>query len=238
MSDIEKFKKENMAPVPPVNTYKVVAPKALLAENSFKKTSYPTESLRKRIGTSALDSFNEVATSANAIKSASVPADALTNMAKSVSGFAKLAKSVNKLVVENQTQLNKPFEPILRKSDTFNNISNLQILSPQSEMLQELKSLNEQTERNIEISSQTSEALVRASEINEQTLAALIDLNKKIDTSNQAALESSQQAKVWRDEDLISSKKSLRIGIATLIATVAGIIIGGLITVATQFLIN
>ncbi len=64
----------------------------------------------------------------------------------------------------------------------------------------------------------------------------MADMNDRIDSQHQEQVEHQQKVEAWHEEDSKSSKFSNRIGIATLIATIAGIFVGGAITIGVQLL--
>ena len=102
-------------------------------------------------------------------------------------------------------------------------------------------------QNDLEISDETLEYLRNPTTPEGAKLDALIDLmsntmrsleetNTRLDVQHQEHIENQQKAEVWRKEDLKSNKFSNRMGIATLIATIAGIFVGGAITIGVQLL--
>lgn len=221
MSDIDRFKKENKIFIPSANAYKVVSPESFLTTNAYKKVFYPTKRLQKSIQVSGYDSIRDAVRIASSVKQSFQKNDMLlTNMAKSVSSFSAIAQNLGKSVLEQKKSFFPDSEPLL-KDPSF---------CASSITAQQLRDIRESVNQNSDFMTDVSDALNRAAKINEKTLAALIDLNEKMAISNQAALETSQQAKAWHEEDSKSSKSESRknwlnlfLVAATLIATIYSI---------------
>ena len=115
-------------------------------------------------------------------------------------------------------------------------------IDDQKNLLDSLTHLND-----LEMSDETLEFLRNPSTPDSARLDVLIDLmtdtkksiedtNKKLDAYHAEQVQNQQQVEAWHEDDVQYSKFSKRIGVATLIASIAGIIIGGAITIGIQFL--
>ncbi len=102
-------------------------------------------------------------------------------------------------------------------------------------------------QNDLEMSDETLEYLRDPTTPEAAKLDALIDLmantmrsveetNKRLDVQHQEQVEHQQKVEAWHEDDSKSNKFSNSIGIATLIATIAGIFIGGAITIGVQLL--
>lgn len=77
------------------------------------------------------------------------------------------------------------------------------------------------------------------------TKKSIDDTNKKLDAYHAEQVQNQQQVEAWHvedskrhEEESKNSAFSNKIGLATLIATIAGIFIGGAITIGIQFLVG
>lgn len=226
MSDTERFKNKNGVPTSLANAHKVAPASSLLASNTFKQSLYSIKRLRH----DCCDSIRLTSKIINPIKPSSRIDDILANMTGTVSSFAASVNAVNDSIAANKAHMNKLFEPASAKEVAANTALDASVFSYEARMLGELKAIKNETERNAEISSNTSTALIEAAEFNKETLAALIQINEELKALNQLNADSALQAKSWNDNNTKFSKSESRkswfnllLVAATFVATVYSI---------------
>lgn len=193
------------------DSFKVSVPKSSLKSAAFKTANFNVRRFRN-----AIDPPGGVSSTARAMRK--------MYMSDTARALIKIENSNNQNIQAANKVASLYFNAPARESTAIDHLVNDDTFASHHAPNDSSKELIALVQSSLETQSQIAKVLER--------------LHNQQEQANQIAIESAQRAESWHSEDSLFSKKSLRIGIATLIATIVGIFIGAFIKDVVLFLIN